>query len=205
MKKGTSVYNRSKKILFVKFHLLFFLALFIAGTSYAQPKEGIGNFDIEKVRRAVVDPNGPATVDTAQVSASTASASAPPTSATKIEKVNLGWLIVRLCFYFALIVGAIIFVTWGIKRLGLAGRSKIRGGSMDVLEALPLGQNRNILLVRVTDKVYLLAQTQNQIAVLDTITGEKAIELISSSKGVVSIMQFKDVFNNFMGKMKKPS
>ena len=75
---------------------------------------------------------------------------------------------------------------------------------MDILEALPLGQNRNVLLVRVTDKVYLLAQTQNQITVLDTITGEKALELISSSKGVVSIMQFKDVFNNFMGKMKKP-
>ena len=133
-----------------------------------------------------------------------ASASAPQTTATKTEKVNLGWLIVRLCFYFALIIGAILFVTWGIKRLGLAGRSKIRGGSMDVLEALPLGQNRNVLLVRVTDKVYLLAQTQNQITVLDTITGEKALELISSSKGVVSIMQFKDVFNNFMGKMKKP-
>jgi len=75
---------------------------------------------------------------------------------------------------------------------------------MDILEALPLGQNKSVLLVRVTDRVYLLAQTQNQIAVLETITGEKAIELISSSKGVVSIMQFKDVFNNFMGKMKKP-
>jgi flagellar biosynthetic protein FliO len=197
------VRNRSKKILFIKFYLLFFFALLFAGTAFSQPKEGIGNFDIEKVRRAVIDPNGPAAVDTDRASA--ASASAPQTSATKTEKVNLGWLIVRLCFYFALIIGAILFVTWGIKRLGLAGRSKIRGGSMDVLEALPLGQNRNVLLVRVTDKVYLLAQTQNQITVLDTITGEKALELISSSKGVVSIMQFKDVFNNFMGKMKKPS
>jgi flagellar biosynthetic protein FliO len=189
------VRNRSKKIIFIKFYLLFFLALFFAANGFSQPKEGIGNFDIEKVRRAVIDPNAPVAVDTAQASAA---------SPTKIEKVNIGWLILRLCFYFALIVGAIVFVTWGIKRLGLAGRSRIRGGSMDILEALPLGQNRNVLLVRVTDRVYLLAQTQNQITVLDTITGEKAIELISSSKGVVSIMQFKDVFNNFMGKMKKP-
>lgn len=175
------------------------MALLYAGSAYPQPKEGIGNFDIEKVRRAVVDPNGPATIDTALASA--ASNGAAP--ATRIEKVNLGWLIARLCFYCALIIAAILFVTWGIKRLGLAGRSKIRGGSMDILEALPLGPNKNIVLVRVTDKVYLLAQTQNQITVLDTLTGEKAIELISSSKGVVSIMQFKDVFNNFMGKMKK--
>jgi flagellar biosynthetic protein FliO len=197
------VQNQTQKNLLTNAFSFIFIALLFAGTAYAQPKEGIGNFDIEKVRRAVIDPNGPAAVDTDRASA--ASASAPQTTATKTEKVNLGWLIVRLCFYFALIIGAILFVTWGIKRLGLAGRSKIRGGSMDVLEALPLGQNRNVLLVRVTDKVYLLAQTQNQITVLDTITGEKAIELISSSKGVVSIMQFKDVFNNFMGKMKKPS
>jgi flagellar biosynthetic protein FliO len=196
-----SVRNRSNKILFIKFYLLFFIALLFAGAAYPQLKEGIGNFDIEKVRRAVVDPNGSPSVDTAQASAATAASA----SGTKIEKVNLGWLILRLCFYFALVIGAIIFVTWGIKRLGLAGRSRIRGGSMDILEALPLGQNRTILLVRVTDKVYLLAGTQNQISVLDTITGEKAIELISSSKGVVSIMQFKDVFNNFMGKMKKPA
>ena len=194
--------NQTQKNLLTNAFSFIFIALLFAGTAYAQPKEGIGNFDIEKVRRAVIDPNGPAAIDTDRASA--ASASAPQTTATKTEKVNLGWLIVRLCFYFALIIGAILFVTWGIKRLGLAGRSKIRGGSMDVLEALPLGQNRNVLLVRVTDKVYLLAQTQNQITVLDTITGEKALELISSSKGVVSIMQFKDVFNNFMGKMKKP-
>ena len=193
--------NQNKKIIFIKFYLLFFIALLFAVAAYSQPKEGIGNFDIEKVRRAVVDPNGSPSVDTAQASAATAASA----SGTKIEKVNLGWLILRLCFYFALVIGAIIFVTWGIKRLGLAGRSRIRGGSMDILEALPLGQNRTILLVRVTDKVYLLAGTQNQISVLDTITGEKAIELISSSKGVVSIMQFKDVFNNFMGKMKKPA
>jgi flagellar biosynthetic protein FliO len=195
------VRNQNKKIIFIKFYLLFFIALLFAVAAYSQPKEGIGNFDIEKVRRAVVDPNGSPSVDTAQASAATAASA----SGTKIEKVNLGWLILRLCFYFALVIGAIIFVTWGIKRLGLAGRSRIRGGSMDILEALPLGQNRTILLVRVTDKVYLLAGTQNQISVLDTITGEKAIELISSSKGVVSIMQFKDVFNNFMGKMKKPA
>ena len=194
--------NQTQKNLLTNTFSFLFIALLFAGTGFSQPKEGIGNFDIEKVRRAVIDPNGPAAVDTDRASA--ASASAPQTTATKTEKVNLGWLIARLCFYFALIIGAILFVTWGIKRLGLAGRSKIRGGSMDVLEALPLGQNRNVLLVRVTDKVYLLAQTQNQITVLDTITGEKALELISSSKGVVSIMQFKDVFNNFMGKMKKP-
>jgi flagellar biogenesis protein FliO len=76
---------------------------------------------------------------------------------------------------------------------------------MDTLEVLPLGPNRAIMLVRVMDRVYLLAQTQNSISVLDKVEGDKAVELIASSKGVVSISQFKDVFNSFMGKMKKNS
>ena len=192
--------NNTQKNLLTKTFSFLFITLLFAGAVYSQPKEGTGDFDIKKVARFAAEPNGPAAVDTSK--AAGAAASSEPV--TKIEKINLGWLILRLCFYFALIIGAIIFVTWGIKRLGLAGRSKIRGGSMDILEALPLGQNKSVLLVRVTDRVYLLAQTQNQITVLDTITGEKAIELISSSKGVVSITQFKDVFNNFMGKMKRP-
>jgi flagellar biogenesis protein FliO len=91
-----------------------------------------------------------------------------------------------------------------IKRLGLAGGSKIGGGSMDVLEALPVGQNRTIMLVRVRDIVYVLAQTQHQITLLDKVEGDRALEVISSSKGTVSISQFKDVFNDFMGRIKKP-
>jgi len=200
LKKRQIVHNNTQKNLLTKTFSFLFITLLFSGAVYSQPKEGTGDFDIKKVARLAAEPNGPAAVDTSKVAGAIASSE----PVTKIEKINLGWLILRLCFYFALIIGAIIFVTWGIKRLGLAGRSKIRGGSMDILEALPLGQNKSVLLVRVTDRVYLLAQTQNQIAVLETITGEKAIELISSSKGVVSIMQFKDVFNNFMGKMKKP-
>ena len=38
---------------------------------------------------------------------------------------------------------------------------------------------------------------------LDKIEGNKAVELIASTKGGTSIVQFKDMFNNFMGKIKK--
>ena len=160
----------------------------------AQANNSVGTFDIEKVRRAVADP-GP--VDSASGVRVTAAPSA--------QKENFGWLILRIGFYLLLVIGVIYGATWGVKRLGLAGRSKIGGGSMDTLEALSLGPNRAILLVRVMDRVYVLAQTPNRIDVLDKVEGDKAMELISSSKGVVSISQFKDVFNSFMGKMKKNS
>lgn len=159
----------------------------------AQPNNGVGKFDIEKVRRAVSEPGGALTVDSGQ------------TAAASGKQENVGWVTARIGFYLLLVIGAIFAVSWGIKRLGLAGRSKIGGGSMDTLEVLPLGPNRAIMLVRVMDRVYLLAQTQNSISVLDKVEGDKAVELIASSKGVVSISQFKDVFNSFMGKMKKNS
>jgi flagellar biosynthetic protein FliO len=108
----------------------------------------------------------------------------------------------RIALYLAITAGATFVIVWGIKRLGLAGRSKLRGGSMDVLEAVALGQNKSLALVRVVDKVYLIGQTQTQITLLDTMEGTKAIELIASSKGGVSIGQFKDVFNSFMDRFK---
>jgi flagellar biosynthetic protein FliO len=187
------VRNKTIKILFANMYVFIIAAVCVAGPTDSPSNTGIGNFDIEKVRRAVTEVNGSTKTDTAL---STVSA--------KQEKVNAGWLIAKICFYLALIIGAIFLLTWAIKRLGLAGRSKIRGGSMDILETLPLGQNRNIMLVRVTDRVYLLSQTPAAISVLDTLTGESALELISSTKGGVSVAQFKDVFNSFMGKMKKP-
>jgi hypothetical protein len=39
---------------------------------------------------------------------------------------------------------------------------------------------------------------------LEKIEGQRAIDLIASSKGGSSITQFRDAFNNFIGKIKKP-
>ena len=163
----------------------------VLGDTTQRQKNGIGSFDIEKVRQAVTQPANALTVD---------SASDAPTA---VKSESIGWLMARMGFYLALVIGAIYAVMWFVKRFGLAGRSKIGGGSMDTLEVLPLGPNRAVMLVRVTDRVYLLAQTPGAISVLDKIEGEKAIEVIASSKGVVSISQFKDVFSSFMGKIKK--
>ena len=181
--------------------IIFGSLIFLSALSaYPQSRQDIGSFDINKVARDVAG----------QESALAADTSAPRTDApARMSRItgrqNENWTLVclRIGLYLFITIAAIFLVIWGIKRIGLAGRSKIGGGSMDVLEALPLGQNRNIVLVRVVDKVYLIGTTQNSISVLQTIEGQKALELISSTKGVVSMAQFKDVFNNFMGKFRK--
>jgi flagellar biosynthetic protein FliO len=172
---------------------LIFLSLHSA---FSQSRPDIGSFDINKVARDVAGQETTLTADTAKAA----------TAVNKFAgKTNENWTLVslRIGLYLFVTIASIFLLIWVIKRIGLAGRSKIGGGSMDVLEALPLGQNRNIVLVRVVDKVYLIGQTQTSITVLETIEGQKALELISTTKGVVSMAQFKDVFNNFMGKFKK--
>jgi flagellar biosynthetic protein FliO len=117
---------------------------------------------------------------------------------------TLGVVVLKITVALGIVILLLFGITWAAKRFGLAGGSKIGGGgSMDLLEVLPLGQNRTIMLIRVMDKVYLIGQTADSIVNLEVFEGEKALEIVSASKGGSTMMQFKDVFNNFMGRTKK--
>jgi len=158
----------------------------------AQTKQSdIGTFDFNKMQEAIsgtVDTNAAGTV-------------------TSQKKQSESYVLValRITIYLAIVILVIFCIAWVVKKAGIGSSSKIGGGgSMDILEVIQFGQNRNAMLVRVMDSVYLLGQTPNSIVMLEKIEGQKAIDLIASSKGGGSVMQFKDVFNNFVGKMKKP-
>ena len=155
--------------------VVFLLAAAVAGIG--GPRPATGSFDIEKVRQAASEGGGQLDFDTGRATAAPAG-----------KPESIGWIAARICFYLALIAAAIVFLAWLIKRL----------------EALPIGPNRAILMVRVKDAVFVLGQTQNQITLLDKAEGERAMELISSSKGGFSVTQFKDALDGFMGKIKKP-
>jgi flagellar biogenesis protein FliO len=75
--------------------------------------------------------------------------------------------------------------------------------SMDIIETLVTGQGRSIMLVRVTDSVLVVAQTSQNTTLLDKLEGQKALDVITSSRGGANVTQFKDLFGNFLGKIKK--
>ena len=158
----------------------------------AQDKQDVGGFDINKVREAVEEDRMSPAGDSENVGA----------SQLRPEPESFGVIIARIVGYLALIIILIVVVFWVLRRTGMIGASRIGGGSMDVLEALALGQGRHVMLVRVTDSVLVLGQTAQQITLLEKVEGEKALELIASTKGGTSIVQFKDMFNSFMGKKK---
>jgi flagellar biosynthetic protein FliO len=185
----SSVVSKVKQIR-ISSVLLACLFLFLVSSPAQETQSGTGDFDINKVREAV---------------SSIGDSSLGNYTAPAKENINYTSVVFRIVFYLALIVLLILGLAWFMRKAGIAGTSKIGGGgAMDVLEVLPFGQNRNAILIRVMDSVYLLGQTPNSIVLLEKIEGQRAIDLIASSKGGSSITQFRDAFNNFIGKIKKP-
>jgi flagellar biogenesis protein FliO len=174
---------------------LFLSLLLLFSVCYAQNQQSeTGNFDFKKLQDAISNQS-----DT-QLSQN--SSLSQKTKKDK-ESESYVWVVFRITLYLAIVIGVIFLVAWIVRKAGI-GNSRIGGaGNMDILEVLQTGQNRNTMLIRVMDAVYLIGQTQNSIVLLEKIEGQKAIDLIASSKGGGTVMQFKEVFNNFMGKMKK--
>ena len=158
----------------------------------AQPDKDVGNFDISKVQEAI-----------AAESYAPGGDSASPRLAGDRREESLLAIVSRIVGYLILVIFLIIAVLWVLRKTGMIGASRIGGGSMDVLEALSLGQGKNVVLVRVMDKVFVLAQSSQNVTVIDKIEGEKAIEVIASAKGESTIVPFKEMVNSFLGKMKK--
>ena len=175
--------------------------LLIPIAAYAQDGSsgGIGTFDIDKVYE---DATGGADDD--DDSALTQGGLGSRAGGYPRQKENYALVLLRIIGYLVVVTVIILAAAWGARRLGVAGVSKVGGGNnMDTIEAIYFGQNRGAVLIRVADTVYLLGHTPENVVLLEKIEGEKAVELIASSKGGTTVMSFKDAFNNFMGKMKR--
>ena len=158
-----------------------------ASSQAAQPPANtLGSFDIHKVQSALGD--------------STLGGVPAP------RPVGIFFIVVRIVVSLAFLTAVIVGLLWFMKKSGFTGNSRIGGGgAMDVLEVLPLGQNRSIVLVRLMDTVLVVAQTGGHTALLDRIEGPKALELMATNReGNVDMAHFKDVFNSFLDKIKTP-
>ncbi len=173
--------------------LLVVSLILCAGFISRSPAAQTPGFDIQKVREAVAEGNQRLAGDTALAGA--AAQGAPNESA---------WLIIlRIVAYLALVLAILFGGVWVFKRLSGKSGTRAGSGSMDVVEMLPIGQGRSIVLVRILDAVMVLAQTSQTVTLIEKIEGEKALELIAATREGASIVQFKELFNNFIGRMKK--
>lgn len=157
------------------------------------PEKSIGKFDINKVRELSADPKA-TSPQTDEIG----------TGKIKKETTNIVFTTLRIIGSLALIIALIFGVSWLIRKSGISGSSRIGGGgSMDMVEVLPLGQHRNVVLFRVMDTVYLCSQTPSAITLLDKIEGQRATDILTSGKGSSNVVKFKDAFNQFVSRIKK--
>ncbi|MDR3012484.1 MAG: flagellar biosynthetic protein FliO [Chitinispirillales bacterium] len=162
----------------------------------AQDDNDIGGFDINRVYEEATSVDD---IDTDAPPLFGAGADSPMR-----QPENYALVLLRIVGYLVIVTALVFAIAWGFRKFGIAGAPKMGGGNnMDVIETIYLGQNRGTTLVRVGNIVYLLGHTPENIVLLEKIEGEKAIELIASSKGGSTIVSFKDAFNNFLGKMKR--
>ncbi|MCU0610082.1 MAG: flagellar biosynthetic protein FliO [Chitinispirillaceae bacterium] len=183
--------GKKQNILILTFAAVF-IAIFSAG---AQDKRDIGGFDIDKVRE----------FSSKQETAPPAISAESEKSAVRKAPQNYTLVILRIIGSLGIIIALILGLLWLLKKAGLAGTARRGGGggSMDVLEAVSLGPNRNVVLVRVRDMVYVCGSTVSSVTLLDKLDGAKATELLASEKGPSTVVQFKDAFNQFLSKVKK--
>jgi len=181
-----------------RFFYLFVVAWCLTVPLYVAAQEGSAPgdraVDIGQIRRLAAPDGGD----------SLAPQTTSPTRAAH-KRESLGAVVFRIGGYLLVIVLLIFGVSWSVKKLGMGGSSRGSGGAMDIVEVLPLGQNKSLMLVRVSQKVHVIASAPQSLTCIDTIEGDTALEIISSSKDGTSMVQFKELFAHFVGKGKKSS
>ena len=171
--------------------LLILSAAFLSTFSAcAADSSGIGKFDIEKVRSAVIGKTADG-----------------QTGAVKLPQTpNVVSVITRTIFWLAVILLLIAGVVFVFRRIvysrGGAGRG---AGALDIIESMTLVPGKTIMLVRAADKVIVLGVYQDGMECFATFEGEKALEIIQSGsrEGMPRTMtQFSESLNQFMDKFK---
>jgi flagellar protein FliO/FliZ len=71
--------------------------------------------------------------------------------------MDTAWLL-KCVFAFAFVMGLMYLLSWGMRKLGVAGQAMLPGGKrrMKIVEFLSLDHRRRLVLVRCDDKEHLI-------------------------------------------------
>jgi len=117
------------------------------------------------------------------------------------DSVSLVGISIRIIISLIIIILVLYILMYFFKKSNTPG-SFSGGGSMDLIETISTGPGSSMVLVRILDSVYVLGQTTKGMHYIDKIEGEKAVEAIAMTKAGADITGFKEVFSNFMTKVK---
>jgi len=95
---------------------------------------------------------------------------------------SLGWMLIRTLVVLALVV-ALIYLTlnWGLRKLMGVKGVPVRGGTVKVMERIPLDPKRTLFVIQVADEYLLLGGGDGAVNLLAKIDRE-AMEKIKADR-----------------------
>ena len=114
----------------------------------------------------------------------------------QVSNLNYTWEILKIFVYLGVIIGLIYFLNYFLRK------SRHRFGSQNstikIIDRSYLSQKNQICLVQVNDKYYLLALTDENVTLLDTLDDLEKVDMGEETQ--LSSPNFIDVFKNKFGK-----
>ncbi len=117
---------------------------------------------------------------------------------------QLMWQLIQALFLFALVL---VLVWWSTRFIALRMGGVMRGRALRILEHVPAGRDRAILLLEVGGRLYLVGATAQSISLLDTIEDPNTIQRILEgfpegelSPGLSLPGSFREVLQRAMGR-----
>lgn len=116
--------------------------------------------------------------------------------------------LVKPLLYFGFLFAVVVFLAWLTTRLvGTRMTGPTRGRPLRVLQHVPVGRERSILLLEVGGRIYMLGATAQQVTLLDAIDDPAAIQRIMAGLppegenplGKILPQSFSDVLNQALG------
>jgi len=112
--------------------------------------------------------------------------------------------LVKPLLYFAFLFAVVIFLAWLTTRLvGARMTGPSKGRPMRILQHVPVGKDRSILLLEVGGRIYMIGATAQQVTLLDAIDDPDAVGRIlqglspegEGALGKLLPQSFSDVLN----------
>lgn len=90
----------------------------------------------------------------------------------KTDGPDLLQMLARMVLALGVVLGLMVAVLWAARRWMPKTVTHLRGGPIEILASRPIGQRRNLMLVRAKDKTILLGVTPQAIQFLTEIDQE---------------------------------
>lgn len=130
-----------------------------------------------------------------------------PVYATNYENYNPGKTILKLIFYIIIVLIVLIIAIYGTKFIAKKSKRFINSRFIQIIDSLNLGVNFKIIIVEISDVIYILAITTNNIVVIDKIPKEEFNRNANFEEHLIKYkndyLKDYDYFSNIQNNIKK--